>query len=84
MVWSYGVETPVRTRLKARKTAGSRRAWARYYVGRLLQITGLITTLVAATAFFGTPSLTAMLRMMLAGVLFFLGGYALSRKDPRG
>ena len=84
MVWSHGFETPVRTRLKARKTAGSRGAWARYYLGRLLQITGLITTLVAATAFFGTPSLTAMLRMMLAGVLFFLGGYALSRKDPRG
>ena len=39
----------------------------RYYLGRLLQITGLLVTLVAATAFFGTPSLTAMLKMMLAG-----------------
>ena len=84
MVWPHRVETPVRTRLKARKTAGSRGAWARYYLGRLLQITGLITTLVGATAFFGTPSLTAMLKMMLAGVVFFLAGYALSRKNPRG
>jgi hypothetical protein len=73
----------MRTRLTARKSAGSRGAWARYYVGRLLQITGLITTLVAATAFFGTPSLTAMLRVMLAGVLLFLAGYALAYKDPR-
>ena len=69
MVWSHGLEAPVRTRLKARKTAGSRGAWARYYL---------------ATAFFGTTSLTAMLRMMLAGVVFFLAGYALSKKDPRG
>ena len=74
----------MRTRLKARKTAGSRGAWARYYVGRLLQITGLVTTLVAATAFFGSSSLTAMLKLMLAGVCVFLAGYALSRKDPRG
>ena len=74
----------MRTRLTARKTAGSRGAWARYYLGRLLQITGLVTTLVAATAFFGSSSLTARLRVMLAGVVVFLAGYALSRKDPRG
>lgn len=73
----------MRTRLKARKGAGSRGAWARYYVGRLLQITGLVTTFVAAVAFFGSSSLTAMLRVMLAGVLVFLVGYALARKDPR-
>jgi hypothetical protein len=39
--------------------------------------------LVAATAFFGTPSTVAMLRMMLAGVLLFLAGFVLARKDPR-
>jgi hypothetical protein len=69
--------------LKPRRAAGSGAAWARYYLGRLLQITGLLMTLVAATAFFGTASLTAMLKMMLAGVLFFLAGYALARRDPR-
>lgn len=83
MVRSQRVEAKVRTRLKPRKTAGSGAAWARHYLGRLLQITGLLVTLVAATAFFGTPSLTAMLKMMLAGVLLFLSGYALARKDPR-
>jgi hypothetical protein len=40
-------------------------------------------TLVAATAFFGTPSTIAMLRMMLIGVVIFVAGWALARKDPR-
>ena len=52
-------------------------------LGRLLQVIGLVTTLVAATAFFGTPSLTAMLRMMLIGVVFFIPGWLLARDDPR-
>lgn len=56
--------------------------WVRYLLGRLLQVIGLVTTLVAATAFFGTPSLTAMLRMMLIGVLFFIPGWLLARHDP--
>ena len=34
----------------------SRGAGAVYWIGRLLQVTGLLVTLVAATAFFGTPS----------------------------
>jgi hypothetical protein len=51
-------------------------------LGRLLQVTGLVVTLVAATAFFGTPSTVAMLRMMLVGVLLFLPGWLLTRKDP--
>lgn len=54
----------------------------RYYLGRLLQVTGLMTTLVAATAYFGTSSTTAMLRMMLVGVVFFVPGWLLARKHP--
>ena len=57
-------------------------SWVRYGVGRLLQVTGLVVTLVAATAFFGTPSTVAMLRMMLAGVLIFLPGWLLARREP--
>ena len=57
--------------------------WVLYGLGRLLQVTGLVVTLVAATAFFGTPSTVAMLRMMLAGVLIFLPGWLLARRDPR-
>jgi hypothetical protein len=57
--------------------------WLLYFLGRILQVTGLLVALVAATAFFGTPSTTAMLRMMLIGVLLFLPGWFLARKDPR-
>lgn len=71
-----------RARLRARKRGGSRAAWARYYFGRLLQVTGLVLTLVAATAFFGTPSTVAMLRTMLVGVVFFVPGWLLARRDP--
>jgi hypothetical protein len=58
--------------------------WLAYYLGRVLQVTGLVVTLVAATAFFGTPSTLAMLRMMLIGVLLFIPGWLLARRDPRG
>jgi hypothetical protein len=54
-----------------------------YYLGRLLQVAGLLVTLVAATAFFGTPDTLAMLRMMLAGVLMFVPGWIMTRRDPR-
>jgi hypothetical protein len=62
---------------------GRSRPWLLYALGRLLQVTGLVVTLVAATAFFGTPSTVAMLRMMLAGVLIFVPGWLLARRDPR-
>jgi hypothetical protein len=57
---------------------------AAYYLGRVFQVTGLLVTLVAATAFFGTPSTTSMLRMMLVGVLIFLPGWLLARRGPPG
>jgi hypothetical protein len=38
--------------------------------------------LLAATAYFGTPSTTAMLRMMLVGVVFFVPGWLLARRNP--
>jgi hypothetical protein len=57
-------------------------AWTVYWLGRLLQVTGLLVTLVAATAFFGTPSTLAMLRMMLVGVLLFVPGWMMSRRPP--
>lgn len=55
--------------------------WIRYGLARLLQVIGLVVTLVAATAFFGTPSTIAMLRMMLVGVIFFIVGWVLAPKD---
>jgi len=58
--------------------------WLLYMLGRVLQVTGLMVTLVAATAFFGTPSTVAMLRMMLVGVILFVPGWILARRDPQG
>lgn len=83
MVRARRLAAPVRARLQPRPKESSRGAWARYALGRVLQVTGLLVTLVAATAFFGTPSTIAMLRMMLVGVLLFLPGWWLARKDPR-
>jgi hypothetical protein len=75
----------MRPRLRPKANRGpTPLAMARYLLGRLLQVTGLVVTLVAATAFFGTSSTIAMLRMMLVGVLFFVPGWLLARKDPRG
>ena len=53
----------------------------RYAIARFLQVVGLMVTLVAATAFFGTPSTIAMLRMMLAGVVIFIAGWVLLPKE---
>ncbi len=71
----------MRPRLKA-KARLSAWPWLRYTLGRVLQVAGLMVTLVAASAFFGTPSTIAMLRMMLVGVLLFLPGWLLARKRP--
>lgn len=54
-----------------------------YLLGRLLQVTGLVVTLVAASAFFGTPDTLAMLRMMLIGVVLFLPGWWLARANSK-
>ena len=69
----------MRARLRP-EPRGSSWPWLRFLVGRILQVTGLVVTLVAGTAFFGTPSTTAMLRMMLVGVALFIPGWLLARK----
>jgi hypothetical protein len=75
----------MKVRLRPRRAPGGSRAgaWLVYLFGRVLQVAGLVVTLVAATAFFGTPSTTAMLKMMLIGVTLFLPGWLLARRDPR-
>ena len=83
MVRAHGLEAPLRPSLKPKGEVGGTSAWLVYFLGRFLQVTGLMVTLVAATAFFGTPSTVAMLRMMLAGVAIFIPGWLLARRDPR-
>lgn len=73
----------MRARLRARKDRSSGVGrFLVYFLGRVLQVAGLMVTLVAATAFFGTPSTVAMLRMMLVGVLLFVPGWLLARRPP--
>ena len=81
MVRPVGVEAAVKGRGARRPRLGP---WLLYILGRVLQVTGLVVTLVAATAFFGTPSTIAMLRMMLVGVMLFVPGWLLARRDPQG
>lgn len=83
MVRPHGLEAAVRARLRPKRSTGTTGAWALYYLGRLLQVSGLVMALFAATAFFGTPSTTAMLKMTLVGVVVFLPGWFLARRDPR-
>ena len=83
MVRPDRLEARVRPALRPRSRPGSRGRWARYYLGRVLQVAGLVVSLVAATAFFGTPSTTAMLKMLFCGVALFVPGYLLARPDPR-
>lgn len=71
-----------RARTQTHRRGGSGAAWARYAVGRLLQIVGLLVTLLAATAYFGTPRTSAMLRTLLLGVAFFVPGWLLARRAP--
>jgi hypothetical protein len=73
----------VRLRVRRKSPQGFDWAFLRYFLGRVLQVTGLVIGLVAATAFFGTPDTTAMLRMLLVSVAFFVPGWVLSRRDPR-
>jgi hypothetical protein len=75
----------VRARLRPRARGGpGTGARLLHLLGRVLQVAGLMVTLVAATAFFGTPDTTAMLKMMLVGVGFFVPGWLLARSGPGG
>jgi hypothetical protein len=82
LVRAQRLEAAVRARLKPRPSRGHPGRWLLHLLGRLLQVTGLVVTLVAATAFFGSQDTTAMLRMMLAGVAVFVPGWLLARRDP--
>jgi hypothetical protein len=72
----------MRAKLRSTPKKPGAGAWARFYLGRFLQVLGLVITLFAATAFFGTPSTIAMLRMMLIGVCVFVPGWLLARNEP--
>ena len=56
--------------------------WLLYYVGRALELFGLLLTSWAMIMFFGTSEMRPMLAVTGAGVAFFVSGWLLARKDP--
>ncbi|HEX9189363.1 MAG TPA: hypothetical protein VGB87_19955 [Vicinamibacteria bacterium] len=61
----------------------SRAGWALYFVGRGLQLFGL--ALVTRAVFMSSArDLGAMVALTGVGVVFFLAGWLLARKDPGG
>lgn len=57
-------------------------AWIVYYIGRALQIFGMLTVTLAAVNFFGTSQMRTMLGMTGVGAAFFVVGWLLSKEDP--
>jgi hypothetical protein len=72
----------MKSRLQPKAKGPSLRLYLLYIFGRTLQVAGLVAGAFAMTAFFGTPSTIAMLRMMLAGVILFVPGYLIVRSLP--
>jgi hypothetical protein len=61
----------------------NRTGWTLYFVGRGLQLFGLI--LVTRAVFMSSGSrLRAMVALTGLGVAFFVAGWLLARKDPEG
>lgn len=57
-------------------------AWTLYYVGRGLEMFGLIVVSLAMVNFFGTSEMRPMLGMTGVGGAFFVVGWLLSKNDP--
>ena len=56
--------------------------WLRYYLGRGLELTGLLLVTASMVLFFGSEQMRPMLAMTGAGVGFFAIGWLAARKDP--
>jgi hypothetical protein len=56
--------------------------WSRYYVGRGLELAGLLLVTWAMFIFFGTSEMRPMLAMTGAGSVFFVVGWLLAKKNP--
>jgi hypothetical protein len=61
----------------------NRSGWALYFVGRGLQLFGLLLVTRAVFMSSGTE-LRAMLALTGFGAAFFVGGWLLARRDPEG
>jgi hypothetical protein len=59
------------------------RAWTVYYVGRGLELAGLVLVTWSMILFFGSSQMRPMLAMTGAGGALFVAGWLLARRDPR-
>jgi len=57
-------------------------AWIQYYIGRALQIFGMLAVSLAMVNFFGTSQMRPMLAITGVGAAFFVTGWLLSKDDP--
>ena len=57
-------------------------AWIRYYIGRALQIFGMLLVTWAMFMFFGSSQMRPMLAVTGAGAAFFIVGWLLAKDDP--
>lgn len=59
-------------------------AWARYFLGRSLQLVGMLLVTGAAVLFFGANAERRMLLFTGLGAAVFVLGWFLARKRPQG
>ena len=57
--------------------------WGRYYVGRGLQLAGILFVTSAGVLFFGADAERRMLTATGIGAALFLAGWFLAKKKPR-
>ena len=57
-------------------------AWARYFLGRSLQLVGMLLVTGAAVLFFGADAERRMLAFTGLGAAVFVLGWLLARKNP--
>ena len=56
----------------------------RYFVGKFLQLSGMVTLAGALAAGFTEPTLWNELILMLVGILVFYGGWLVENRLPGG
>ena len=59
-------------------------AWIRYFLGRSLQLVGMLLVTGAAVLFFGADAERRMLAFTGLGAVFFVVGWLLAKKRPEG
>ena len=56
--------------------------WSVYYLGRALELSGLLLVTWAMLLFFGTDAMRPMLALTGGGVALFVIGWLLARRNP--